>query len=154
MLTSVLYRGFTSYLNIKTRPSSSSPLTRRRGPRNFSNKSNMQTSTCTKRHCPTSCGRCHIKKLNDASPGVMTPEGPTGSRAWSSASGSDGSQPRDEEDGGGSGFVCHGGDGAWRGCLPETFPLLPAEPAGDGGPGGGHRLLDGTHGPRPEPRRA
>lgn len=84
----------------------------------------------------------------------MTPEGPPGSRAVSSASGPDRWQRRHGEDGGGGGLVGHAGGGAAGGRLPEALPLLPAEPARDGGPGSGHRLLDGTRGPRPAARRA
>uniref|UniRef100_A0A8C6MUW5 Nucleic acid dioxygenase ALKBH1 n=1 Tax=Mus spicilegus TaxID=10103 RepID=A0A8C6MUW5_MUSSI len=87
-------------------------------------------------------------------PGVVTPEEPARAGISSSASGPNCWQPRDGEDGGCGGFVSHAGCRAQRGCFPEAFPLLPAEPAGDSGPGSRHRLLRGALGSEPEARRA
>ncbi|NP_001013390.1 neural regeneration protein [Mus musculus] len=87
-------------------------------------------------------------------PGVVTPEEPARAGISSSASGPNCWQPRDGEDGGCCGFISHAGCRAQRGCFPEAFPLLPAEPAGDSGPGSRHRLLRGALGSEPEARRA
>lgn len=56
-------------------------------------------------------------------------------------------RPRDGEDGSGRGLCSDSGDWARGGCLSETFPLLPSEPARDRRPGRGHRLLGGPCSP-------
>lgn len=93
-------------------------------------------------------------KLNEPKPGVVTSEELTGSGIWSSASGPNCSQHRDGEDGGCGRFINLAGNRTQRGCFPEAFPLLQAEPAEYGGPRSGHRLLRGSRGSEPEARRA